>query len=134
MSTNALTGAAQEAVMDPSITQGTRKYLTALDLAFLRDIGYSTIDWVTAPSSPADFDNDGDVDAMDLAIWQGDYGVDDDGDADDDGDSDGMDFLIWQREYTAASLTAAVTVPEPGAIALAVMSSLMLLGRCRSTR
>lgn len=36
-------GVAQEAAMDPSITVGTRKYLTQLDLAFLRDIGYQTI-------------------------------------------------------------------------------------------
>ena len=36
-------GVLQEAVMDPSITVGTRKFLTQLDLAFLRDIGYQTI-------------------------------------------------------------------------------------------
>lgn len=35
--------AAQEAVMDPSITVGTRKFLTEIDLAFLRDLGYATI-------------------------------------------------------------------------------------------
>jgi len=33
----------QEAVMDPSLTVGTRKYLTELDMAFLRDLGYATI-------------------------------------------------------------------------------------------
>lgn len=38
-----LDGVAQEAVMDPSLTVGRRKYLTEMDLAFLRDIGYSTI-------------------------------------------------------------------------------------------
>jgi hypothetical protein len=36
-------GAVQEAVMDPSITVGTRKSLTEVDLAFLRDLGYTTI-------------------------------------------------------------------------------------------
>jgi hypothetical protein len=35
--------AAQEAVMDPSLLLGSRKYLTELDLAFLRDLGYATI-------------------------------------------------------------------------------------------
>lgn len=36
-------GLAQESVMDPSVTQGMRKELTDLDLAFLRDLGYLTI-------------------------------------------------------------------------------------------
>lgn len=43
MSTSLFNGLAQEAVMDPTITTGTRKYLTELDLAFLRDLGYVTI-------------------------------------------------------------------------------------------
>jgi hypothetical protein len=36
-------GGMQEVVMDPNITTGTRKQLTLLDLAFLRDIGWQTI-------------------------------------------------------------------------------------------
>ena len=36
-------GAAQETVMDPALLVGTRKSLTQLDLAFLRDLGYATI-------------------------------------------------------------------------------------------
>ena len=36
-------GVLQEAVMDPSITSGTRKYLTQMDMAFMRDIGYVTV-------------------------------------------------------------------------------------------
>jgi len=38
MSTRISDGVAQEAVMDPSLTVGTRKYLTQLDLAFLNDL------------------------------------------------------------------------------------------------
>ncbi len=49
MSARITDGAAQEAALDPSITAGTRKSLTLLDLAFLRDIGYTT---VSGPSSP----------------------------------------------------------------------------------
>lgn len=41
MSTSIVDGSAQEAVMTPSITVGTRKHLTDLDIAFLRDIGYT---------------------------------------------------------------------------------------------
>lgn len=43
MSISLSTGLAQEAVMDPSITVGTRKTLTQLDLAFLRDLGFTTV-------------------------------------------------------------------------------------------
>lgn len=43
MSTRINDGSTQEAVMDPNITVGTRKSLTQIDLAVLRDIGYTTI-------------------------------------------------------------------------------------------
>jgi len=43
MSTRISDGLAQEVVMDPTITVGTRKSLTALDLAFLQDLGFTTI-------------------------------------------------------------------------------------------
>jgi hypothetical protein len=43
-------GVLQEVVMDPNITTGTRKELTQLDLAFLRDIGWETAA-VPEPSS-----------------------------------------------------------------------------------
>ncbi len=43
MSTRISDGAAQGVVMDPTVAQGTRKYLTELDLAFLRDLGFTTV-------------------------------------------------------------------------------------------
>jgi hypothetical protein len=43
VSTRLSDGKAQEAVMDPSLTNGARKKVTRLDLAFLRDIGWQTI-------------------------------------------------------------------------------------------
>ena len=52
MSTRLSDGMAQEVVMDPSITVGTRKELTALDLAMLRDIGYANA-IVTAIPEPS---------------------------------------------------------------------------------
>ena len=42
----------QEAVMDPTLTNGERKLLTALDVAFLKDIGWQVVpepaSWVLA--------------------------------------------------------------------------------------
>jgi len=43
MSTRLSDGVMQEVVMDPDITTGTRKELTHLDLAALRDIGFETV-------------------------------------------------------------------------------------------
>jgi hypothetical protein len=43
MSATLFGGTTQEAVMDPTITVGTRKLLTQADAAFLRDIGYVVI-------------------------------------------------------------------------------------------
>jgi len=43
MSVRYFDGVGQEVVMDPSITTGTRKYLTQMDLAFLKDVGYATV-------------------------------------------------------------------------------------------
>jgi hypothetical protein len=73
---------------------------------------------------PADFDNDGDVDAADLGQWRTAYGINAVGDADGDGDSDGNDLMIWQRNV-GVDLTPAVpagaAVPEPAGAALVAM-------------
>lgn len=106
-----------EVLLDPNSTSGVRKYLTQIDAALLRDLGYQVLD----QCSPADFNFDGQVDAGDLAIWHDAYGVDAMADTDGDGDSDGRDFLAWQREYRASSALVArsLAVPEPDALLLA---------------
>jgi hypothetical protein len=84
----------------------------------------------------ADFDEDGDVDAGDLAAWQLGYGTIADaehyrGDADGDGDVDGRDLLVWQQQFGGSSLTAVATVPEPetAALVLGLISLVMSAGR-----
>ncbi len=72
MSPSIVDGAMQEVVLDPSITNGDRKFLTELDLAFLRDIGWDTIS--TNPV-PGDFDGDGDVDGADINQYIGKIGT-----------------------------------------------------------
>lgn len=59
--------------------------------------------------SPADFDGNGIVDGLDIAQWQGDYGVNGDSDADGDGDSDGADFLAWQRSFGETSTAGTIS-------------------------
>jgi hypothetical protein len=84
---------------------------------------------VTKPIFDADFDNDGDVDATDLAIWKGAYNLNQLGDADGDNDSDGRDFLLWQRQHGSAPLAAvsaaSSAVPEPGSYGLLALIVLL---------
>jgi T5SS/PEP-CTERM-associated repeat protein len=82
------------------------------------------------PFSPADFDNDGDVDGDDLAQWKGDFGVNGLSSADDDGDSDGHDFLAWQQQLGGGvpAAIASATVPEPASWVIALLLP-MAIGR-----
>ena len=72
-----------------------------------------------AASVPADFDEDGDVDANDLSRWKVGFGaigaaMHMQGDADADFDVDGADFLIWQRQLGGTSATSvSIAAPEP---------------------
>ena len=75
-----------------------------------------------ASPSPADFNDDSDVDGEDLAAWKVAYGPTAAADADSDGDSDGADFLVWQRQLTApAAAIASTAVPEPATASMAVI-------------
>ncbi len=65
------------------------------------------------PIAPADFDEDGDVDNVDLGIWHGAYGSSSLADADNDGDSDGLDFLLWQTNTSSQTSSSLSPVPEP---------------------
>jgi hypothetical protein len=71
-----------------------------------------------------DFDEDGQVDAADLAAWRTGFGTQGvavdhgDGDANDDNDVDGADFLTWQQQLGASSVAAAHAAPEPATAAL----------------
>jgi hypothetical protein len=119
-----------EVLLDPNSTSGVRKYLTKVDAALLRDLGYQVLE----AFSPADFNYDGLVDATDLNIWQSSYGIDLLGDADKDGDTDGRDFLIWQRETTSSSPLVAnsLAVPEPKSVVF-LMSGIIFCGRRRQS-
>ena len=71
-------------------------------------------------SLTADFNDDGNVDHLDLAQWEGDFGLNDESDANGDGLSTGLDFLVWQLQngQSSAPLATVQTVPEPQSVAL----------------
>jgi hypothetical protein len=78
---------------------------------------------VSTPFYSADFDEDGDVDPTDLAIWRGAFDLNQLGDADGDNDSDGNDFLTWQRQVgSKPAVVASGVVPEPSTVALAALA------------
>jgi hypothetical protein len=124
MSNRVSDGGVQEAAMDPTITVGTRKKITNLDLAFLRDIGWDTVAYNTG-AHPGDFDGDGDVDGADFVAWQTNFPKASgatlaQGDADGDGDVDGADFVVWQTNFPYSPGPGAAPVPEPAAWMLLV--------------
>lgn len=110
-----------EALLDPNSTSGVRKYLTQLDAALLRDLGYD----VLSAFDPADFDRNGAVEGADLAAWQREFGGAGAADADGTGVVSGGDFLIWQRALPTAvsSLAPSATIPEPTTIALSLLAA-----------
>lgn len=80
-----------------------------------------------------DYDNDGNVDGDDLAVWEGEFGDVAAGlsaDGDGDGDADGDDFLIWQQDFGASTpvVVTAAAVPEPAGLALLLMGLVSLSG------
>jgi hypothetical protein len=86
------------------------------------------------PLFTADFDHDGKVDQLDLAIWKNNFGPGKTaGDADGDGDTDGADYLIWQRQLGSGIGTPppATLAPEPTAAGVAVVAALALLATRR---
>lgn len=72
-----------------------------------------------------DFDESGAVDAADLILWRGGFGMQgasvdhNDGDANADDNVDGNDFLTWQNQLGGSQASpAAAAVPEPPTAAL----------------
>lgn len=107
--------------------------------------GTSLIATYLAAAAPmgADFNGDGIVDALDLMIWDNNYGamgiagsLDSIGDADGDGDVDGADFLRIQGDLggpPSIMAAASTNVPEPSTLALAMLT-VLCCPRRRATR
>lgn len=104
------TGPAQETLMDPDITTGTRKKITVLDWAALDDIGWDLAKY-------GDANADGSVDFLDLAKLAQSYNVTDgqrrwsDGDFNNDGNVDFLDLSLLAQNYNTTGVQGAPALP-----------------------
>jgi hypothetical protein len=85
-------------------------------------------------AADTDFDNDGDTDGNDFLIWQRGNGTttgaaNGQGDANGDGAVNGADLAAWKSQYDTTPPVSGV--PEPAALALALMAAALLPRRSR---
>ncbi len=99
------------------------------------DIG--AYELLVAPVENADFDGSGFVDGSDFLAWQRGFGKSDpvlsDGDANEDGNVDAIDLAIWEGQFGNVAAAAAAVVPEPTAgLLLAAGLGLLVVTPARS--
>jgi hypothetical protein len=117
-----------EGLLDPNSRAGVRKYLTQLDAALLRDLGYSVLTEFVSSVLPGDYNEDGVVNLTDYTVWRDQIGASEGTLANDTvgGVIDTDQYDAWRSNFGATLPAAAeaskVAVPEPNA--------LVLLGLC----
>jgi autotransporter-associated beta strand protein len=113
---NIITGNTVTGIFDYADVQGMPAGLT-FHVEYLANAVQLQV--VTKPIFSADFDEDGDVDWTDLAIWQGAYDLNQLGDANGDNITDNRDWVLWRDQFGSMPRPfGGSTVPEPGACSL----------------
>lgn len=94
-----------EVTLDPNSLRGNRKYLTRLDAALLRDLGYEVSDTLSEPRLDGDFNGDDTVDAADYVVWR--IGLDTKYTPD--------DYNLWRENFgkSGSGSLSIASVPEP---------------------
>ena len=134
-----------ETVLDPNSRRGVRKYLTKLDAALLRDLGYDLLDTLAAPILAGDYNGNDIVDAADYTVWRDNLGTNGTpgsvlGDGTTTGDllgtPDGLvdqwDYDFWVQEFgnmapgSGSGSASQQAVPEPAAAQLFVLAVALL--------
>lgn len=89
----------------------------------------------TAAAVLGDYDGNGSVGPEDYAAWQADFGSGTNLAADGNGDGvvNGADYIVWRNNYASGSGSTAV-VPEPAALVMAVLASIVAAGIRRRTK
>ncbi|MCA9241518.1 MAG: hypothetical protein KDA37_15015 [Planctomycetales bacterium] len=127
------TTTSQETALDPNITEGTRKWLTTLDAAALRDIGWD-VQYISPLPEPTgldgDFNDDGRVDAADYTLWRDNLGAADESAISNHGNGGGIDqsdYVLWRNNFGASSAGVAgssfLVAPEPASLWLLALTA-----------
>ncbi|QDU89219.1 hypothetical protein Pla175_26060 [Pirellulimonas nuda] len=122
-----------ETVLDPDSLAGVRKYLTEVDAALLRDLGYEVLDRFPAPLLAGDYNGDGAVDAADYSVWRDNLGlaVTLPGDPT-PGVVSADDYPVWREAFgdpqsvadlVRASSAEPAAVPEPAGYAMLAIAA-----------
>jgi hypothetical protein len=111
-------GVKQDLMMEPTahFTVPIRRFeLTNVDVAALRDIGWSTIPQIDAPSPiPGDYNNDGEVDVADYVVFRK------------AGLTTGT-YTIWRQNFGESNGAGGNAVPEPATVAMLLIASVSLI-------
>jgi hypothetical protein len=103
----------QDLLMEPTanFTASIKRFeLTNVDVAALRDLGWSTVPQLAAPDG--DYNNNGRVDAADYVAWR-------------KGIADG-DYALWRSNFGELTSGSGGGVPEPASVALVVIAAGMI--------
>jgi len=117
-----------EGVLDPNSRSGVRKYLTQLDAALLRDLGYDVLLEFPPTILQGDFNDDGSIDAADYAVWRDNLGqaITLPGDLT-PGTVTIEDYNDWRTNFDAASSlvlsNSTAAIPEPTALVLMILGA-----------
>ncbi|MEQ8848886.1 hypothetical protein [Botrimarina sp.] len=126
-------GIVSEALLDPNSLAGVRKYLTEVDAALLRDIGYQVATAFPSDLLQGDYNGDGRVDAADYVVWRDALGTD--GQLANDPSFTEVnldDYLAWADQYGLGGAPA--PAPEPAGAPLLALAVLARLARRRDRR
>lgn len=124
-----------EALLDPNSLSGVRKYLTQLDAALLKDLGYQVLDTFPTTQLVGDFNQDGTVNAADYTLWRDTLSSTTNlaADANQDGIINTADYALWKANYgnSQAATATLAQIPEPATLLLllSVWASLTLRKR-----
>jgi hypothetical protein len=111
----------QDLLMEPTadFTASVKRFeLTNVDVAALRDLGWSTLPQLAAPDG--DYNNNGIVDAADYVVWSK-------GQA-------GGDYNLWRSNFGELVSGSGGGVPEPSStilLAIAAAAAFCSVKRCR---
>jgi hypothetical protein len=99
----------QDLLMEPTanFTASVKRFeLTNVDVAALRDLGWSTLPQLAAPDG--DYNNNGIIDAADYVVWR-------------KGQADG-DYNLWRSNFGETVSGSGGSVPEPSSVLLLALS------------